>query len=76
MKTEVVKNLARARMVALVVRRFYGKADCPGSEDAVGRFLFHGRKELIEILRKLEPKHLTWKRYAMMDWNVLERATS
>ena len=56
-KTEVVNNLARARMVSAGCSTVLtGKPIVLAAQDAVGRFSFHGRKELIEILRKLEPK--------------------
>ena len=76
-KTEIVRNLARARMVSAGCSTvFVGTPIVLAAQDSAGRFSFHGRKDLIKILCKLEPTQLLWKRYALADWNVLEAAGS
>lgn len=76
-KTEIVRNLARARMVSAGCSTvFVGTPIVLAAQDSAGRFSFHGRKELIVILRNLEPKRLMWKRYTLSDRHALDTLNS
>ncbi len=74
-KIGIVRNLAQARLVSAGCSTvLIGMPIVLAAQDAFGTFSFHGRKELIDVLRKYEPEHLPWKRYSMTDWDVLEHA--
>lgn len=76
-KTGIVQDPTRATLVSAACSTvIVGTPIVLAAQDSSGRFLFHGRSELISILRNHEPTELLWKRYALEDCNALEMIES